>query len=160
MYITSCLDQSHHNMPCKNKLDVLYFVVASFTWLLWASSKNRSCRGGCMEDPMGWLKRGGGSRALVVSRGEVDMRERGTQDIPRFGALRRDNTPSLAERGLYVDGTSLLLELFWGGRKTCQGIGCSLSLCGCSTDRLIVCALSVHGGLLGDFVGQSPGLQR
>ena len=33
---------SHHNMPCKNKLDVIYFVVASFTWLLWASSKNRS----------------------------------------------------------------------------------------------------------------------
>ena len=26
---------SHHNMPYKNKLDVLYFVVASFTWLLW-----------------------------------------------------------------------------------------------------------------------------
>ena len=25
---------SHHNKPCKNKLDVLYFVVASFTWLL------------------------------------------------------------------------------------------------------------------------------
>ena len=33
---------SHHNMPCKDKLDVLYFVVASFTWLLWDSSKNRS----------------------------------------------------------------------------------------------------------------------
>ena len=33
---------SHHNKPCKNKLDVLYFVVASFTWLLRASSKNRS----------------------------------------------------------------------------------------------------------------------
>ena len=33
---------SHHNMPCRNKLDVLYFVVASFTWLLRASSKNRS----------------------------------------------------------------------------------------------------------------------
>src|SRR6266511_1468591 len=29
-------------MPCKNKLDVLYFVVASFTSLLRASSKNRS----------------------------------------------------------------------------------------------------------------------
>ena len=29
-------------MPCKNKLDVLYFVVASFTWLLWASCKNCS----------------------------------------------------------------------------------------------------------------------
>ena len=33
---------SHHNMPYKNKLDILYFVVASFAWLLWASSKNRS----------------------------------------------------------------------------------------------------------------------
>src|ERR671910_607060 len=33
---------SHHNKPYKNKLDVLYFVVASFTWLLWASSKNCS----------------------------------------------------------------------------------------------------------------------
>ena len=29
-------------MPCKNKLDIIYFVVASFTWLLRASSKNRS----------------------------------------------------------------------------------------------------------------------
>ena len=33
---------SYHNKPCKNKLDVLYFVVASFTWLLRASSKNHS----------------------------------------------------------------------------------------------------------------------
>ena len=33
---------SHHSKPCKNKLDVLYFVVANFTWLLRASSKNRS----------------------------------------------------------------------------------------------------------------------
>ena len=29
-------------MPCKNKLDVLYFIVASSTWLLRAFSKNRS----------------------------------------------------------------------------------------------------------------------
>ena len=29
-------------MPYENKLDVLYFVVASFTWLLRASSKNSS----------------------------------------------------------------------------------------------------------------------
>ena len=28
-------------MPCKNKLDILYFVVASFTWLL-RVEKNRS----------------------------------------------------------------------------------------------------------------------
>ena len=33
---------SHHNKPCKNKLDVLYFVIANFTWLLQASSKNHS----------------------------------------------------------------------------------------------------------------------
>ena len=30
---------SHHNKPCKNKLDVLYFVVASFTWLLRAEQE-------------------------------------------------------------------------------------------------------------------------
>ena len=30
---------SHHNMPCENKLDVLYFVVASFTWLLRALAR-------------------------------------------------------------------------------------------------------------------------
>src|SRR5215216_4056196 len=36
------LTVSHHNMPCKNKLDILYFVVACFTWLLRASSKNCS----------------------------------------------------------------------------------------------------------------------
>ena len=30
---------SHHNMPCKNKLDVLYFIVASFTWLLRAEQE-------------------------------------------------------------------------------------------------------------------------
>jgi hypothetical protein len=33
---------SHHKIPCKNKLDVLYFVVACFTWLLWVSRKNDS----------------------------------------------------------------------------------------------------------------------
>ena len=33
---------SHHSKPCKNKLDILYFVVACFTWMLQASSKNRS----------------------------------------------------------------------------------------------------------------------
>ena len=60
------------------------------------------CRGGRTTDAKGWLKRGGGSRAPVGSRGEVGMSERGTQDIPRFGALRRDNTPSPAECGLYV----------------------------------------------------------
>ena len=39
------------------------------------------CRGGRTTDAKGWLKRGGGSRALVGSRGEVGMRRRGTLDI-------------------------------------------------------------------------------
>ena len=30
---------SHHSKPCKNKLDVLYFVVASFMWLLRAEQE-------------------------------------------------------------------------------------------------------------------------
>ena len=51
------------------------------------------------------------------SRGEVDMRGRGTPDIPRFGALRRDNTPSPARFGWMMDSTMLLLELYGGGRK-------------------------------------------
>ena len=33
-YVTTSVTISRHKMPCKNKLDVLYFVVASFTWLL------------------------------------------------------------------------------------------------------------------------------
>src|SRR3989337_2924524 len=42
IYHITFLAIPHHNMPCKNKLDVIYFVVANFTWLLWATSKNRS----------------------------------------------------------------------------------------------------------------------
>ena len=33
---------SHHNMPCKNKLDVFYFVVASFYVAATGLSKNQS----------------------------------------------------------------------------------------------------------------------
>ena len=39
IYIHHVLTISHHNMPCKNKLDILYFVVASFTWLLRAEQE-------------------------------------------------------------------------------------------------------------------------
>ena len=42
MYIRSCLDHFTSQHALQKKLDVLYFVVASFTWLLRASSKNRS----------------------------------------------------------------------------------------------------------------------
>ena len=68
---------SHHNKPCKNKLDILYFVVASFTWLLRASSKNRSylriktttiCRQCCVN-----LQQGPGVATLNSTKvGETD----------------------------------------------------------------------------------------
>ena len=54
---------------------------------------------------------------LVGSRGEVGMRGRETPDIPRFGALRRDNTPSPAEFSWMIDSTMSHLELYGGGRK-------------------------------------------
>ena len=42
LYIITSWPYHITTSPAKNKLDVLYFVVASFTWLLRASSKNRS----------------------------------------------------------------------------------------------------------------------
>src|SRR3989337_597964 len=42
IYLIMSLAISYHNIPCKKKLDVLYFVVACFTWLLWVTSKNCS----------------------------------------------------------------------------------------------------------------------
>ena len=72
---------SHHSKPCKNKLDVLYFVVASFTWLLRASSKNHSylriktitifCQVCCFN-----LQQGPGVATLDSTKvGETDTRQ-------------------------------------------------------------------------------------
>ena len=41
-YIASCLHHITSQQALQKKLDVLYFVAASFTWLLRASSKNHS----------------------------------------------------------------------------------------------------------------------
>ena len=49
---------------------------------------------------------------MVDSRGEVGMSGRGPPDIPGFGALRRDNTPSPAKCSWMIDSTMLLLELY------------------------------------------------
>ena len=90
-------------------------------WIAWmprdAKGACACACGGRTTDAKGWLKRGEGSRALVGFGGEVDMRGRGTPDIPRFGALRRDNTPSPAEFSWMVDSTMSLLKLFGGGRR-------------------------------------------
>ena len=42
IYISSRLDHITSQQALQKQVDVLYFVVASFTWLLQASSKNRS----------------------------------------------------------------------------------------------------------------------
>ena len=90
-----------------------------------------NCRGGRMADAKGWLKRGGGSRVLVGFGGEVHMHGRGTPDIPRFGALRRDNTPSPAECSWMIDSTMLLLELYEGGRKLAKAWAAPSLRCCC-----------------------------
>ena len=61
-----------------------------------------NCRAGRTTDAKGWLKIGGGSRALVGSRGKVGMSERGTQDIPRFGALSGEITPLVLPSVIYM----------------------------------------------------------
>ena len=83
-------------------LFILCFLFKPFSFQTFYATTYYTCRGGRTTDAMGWLKRGGGSRALVGSRGEVGMSGRGTPDIHRFGALWRDNTPSPAECGLCV----------------------------------------------------------
>ena len=130
-----------------------------------------NCRGGRTADAKGWLKRGGGSRALVGSRGEVGMSGRGTPDIPRFGALRRDNTPSPAECSWMIDSTMLLLELYGGGRKLAKAWAAPSLRCCCFvaspmlTCFSLVCVFCLPSrshapydrGLPGGFIVQPPG---
>ena len=59
------------------------------------------------------------------------MSGRGTPDIPRFGALRRDNTPSPAECSWMIDSTMLLLELYEGGRKLAEAWAAPSLRCCC-----------------------------
>src|SRR4051812_19134260 len=48
--------------------------------------------------PWGWLKRGTGTRLVsMVPEARVGKNTVKHNDVPRFGALRRDNTPSPAE---------------------------------------------------------------
>ena len=75
------------------------------------------------------------------SRGEVGMRRHGTPDIPRFGALRRDNTPSPAKFGWMIDITTLLLELCGGGRKLAKAWAApSLWYCCWVASAMLACA--------------------
>ena len=56
---------------------------------------------------------------------------RETPDIPRFGALQRDNTPSPAEFSWMIDSTVLLLELYGGGRKLAEAWAAPSPRCCC-----------------------------
>ena len=106
----------------------------------YGSCFEEDCHGGRTADAKGWLKRGGGLRALVGSRGEVGMRGRGTPDIPSFGALWRDNTPSPAECSWMIDSTMSLLVLYGGGRKLAKACAApSLRCCGLVASRMLAC---------------------
>ena len=98
------------------------------------------------------------------------MSGRGTPDIPRFGALRRDNTPSPAECSWMFDSTMLLLELYGGGRKLAKAWAAPSLRCCCFVASpmlaffslvCVFCFLSysvVHDrGLPGGFIDQPPG---
>ena len=65
------------------------------------------------------------------------MRGCGTQDIPRFGALRRDNTPSPAECSWMINSTMLLLELY-EEEGSCPRLGLLL-LSGTAVWWLVLC---------------------
>ena len=67
------------------------------------------------------------------------MTGRGTLDIPRFGALRRDNTPSPAECSWMIDSTMLLLELY-EEEGSCPRLGLLL-LSGVADWWLVLCLL-------------------
>ena len=80
---------SYHNMPYKNKLDVLYFVVANFTWLLRAEQEpflpthqnhnDISSSWWCFN-----LQQGPG----VVTLGSTKVGETGTRQPPMCKARR------------------------------------------------------------------------
>ena len=103
------------------------------------------------------------------SRGEVDMRRCATPDIPRFGTLRRDNTPSPAEFSWMVDSTMLLLELYGGGRKLAKAWAAPSLRCCCFVASPMLAFLSYvfsacplarppnDRGLPGGFIVQAPG---
>ena len=106
------------------------------------------------------------------SRGEVRMSGRGTLDIPRFGALPRDNTPSPAECNWVIDSTMLLLELYGGGRKLAKAWTAPSLRCRCFVaSPMLACfslvyvfcfllfLLSYDRGLPRGFIVQPPGVQ-
>ena len=81
---------------------------------------------------------------MVGSKGEVGMSGRGTPAIPRFGALRRDNTPSPAECSWMIDSTMLLLELYGGGRELAKAWAApSLRCRGLKASPMLACVFLV-----------------
>ena len=95
------------------------------------------------------------------------MRGRGAPDIPRIGALRRDNTPSPAEFSWLVDSTMLLLELCEGGRRLAKAWAAPSPWCcyAVASPMLVWVSLSCllisycfaclcRRGLLGGFIDQ------
>ena len=91
-----------------------------------------------MADAIRWLKRWGYERTPVGSRGEVGTSKCETQDVPRFGALWRGNTPNPAECSMgSTRATRSLLELF--GQRREKGLdhrsASPARVCVCSAER-------------------------
>ena len=77
--------------------------------------------------------------------------------LPRFGALRRDNTPSPAECSWMIDSTMLLLELYGGGRKLAKAWAAPSLRCCCFVASLML-AFRGDDDLLSMIVGSRGGL--
>ena len=91
-----------------------------------------------MADAMRWLVRWGYDGTPLGFGGEVGTSKCETQDVPRFGALRRGNTPNPAECSMEsTRATKSLLELF--GRRREKGLGhrsaSPARVCACSVER-------------------------
>ena len=69
------------------------------------------CRGNITLDASGLLIVGGAIEMSSGSRSESEHELVGTRDVPRFGALRGDNTPTPAMMTMIKWCTRFLLEM-------------------------------------------------
>ena len=93
---------------------------------VWYRQKLHGCRVVGATYANGWLIIVGANKMSPVPGNGIRRRHARRQILPRFGALRGDNTPSPALRGLRMITRSTssykrLLELFGERRKKGQG---------------------------------------
>src|ERR1041384_7515707 len=101
--------------------------------------------------PWGWLKRGTGPGLLsMVPETRMGTNTVKHHDVPRFGALHRDNTPSLAEPTISnnSDYNECSLSCLRGRRRGPLVTTLSrLSLCGWNVITMVLSSLTQEGYL-------------